>query len=146
MALAQFEPVTPIGPKFRGCVADQVGPARDGFDHRNVVGLGKAGEFVGRARILDAAARDDDGPFGRSQQGGGIGDLASIGRLAADAVHALGEEFDRIVIGPALHVLRQAEEGRAAIGGIEHRGKGGGQRLQDLRGMGDAVPVADDGA
>ena len=126
-------------------VGQKVRAARDGFDHGDAVGFGKGGQFGHRAGVLHAAARHDHRALGGAQQGGGLVNLGHVGRLAADAVEATREEGLRIVIGPALQVLRQAEEGRAAIGGVKQGGKGCGQGLQDLGGVGDAVPVAADG-
>ena len=45
-----------------------------------------------------------------------IGDLGHHVRcLPTDAMDFLLKERDRVVIGPALHILRQTDEGRAAI-------------------------------
>ena len=83
----------------------------------------KAASFGGRFGILHAAARDDDGPLGPGKHAAASAMSRASGRSAADAVHALLEEFDRIVIGQALHVLRAGrKERRSAIGGIEHSG------------------------
>ena len=108
--------------------------------------LGKVGQFGHGLRILDAAARDDHRPLRRLEERNGIGDLPGVGHLPADAVNLTLEKFDRVIVGPALHVLRQAEEGGAAIGRVKHRGNSGGQRLNDLRRVGDPVPVARHGA
>jgi hypothetical protein len=43
-----------------------------------------------------------------------------------------------------LHILRQRKEGWSAIGGIQHGGDGGGQGLDELRGMRDSIPIAGD--
>ena len=53
-----------------------------------------------------------------------------------------GEEGGGIVPGHFLHVLRQGDEGGAAIGGIEHGRDRLRQRRDDLLGMNDAVPIA----
>jgi hypothetical protein len=96
-----------------------------------------------RARILHAAAGDDHRSLAEERRRG-IGNFTCVGRLAADAVDLLRKQLHRIVIGPALHILRQAEKRRAAIGRIEHGGNRRGQRLDDLRRMGDPVPIAAD--
>jgi hypothetical protein len=144
MVLALSDPVTPRGPMFSGWVASRLARPRDGFHDGDIVRLGEGGQIGDGARILHAAACHDDRAFGRAQEGRGIGDLSHVGGLAADAVDAAGEEGGGVVIGPALQILRQANEGGAAIGGVEHGGEGCGQGLQDLRGVGDAVPVAAD--
>ncbi len=46
-----------------------------------------------------------------------------------------------VVVDPTLHILRQADKGRAAIRWIEHRADRLRQRLQDLRGVSDTIPV-----
>jgi hypothetical protein len=54
------------------------------------------------------------------------------------------KERQWVVIGPALNILRQTEKRRAAIGRVEHRRDGRWQGLNNLRGMGDAIPIAAD--
>ena len=55
------------------------------------------------------------------------------------------EHGQRIIISPALHILRQPKERRPTIGRVEHRGNGIGQGLDDLRGMRDPIPIAGHG-
>ena len=59
-------------------------------------------------------------------------------------MHFFLEEFHWVVIGPTLHILRQPEESRPAIARVQHCRNGGGQRLNDLRRMRDAIPIAAD--
>ena len=128
----------------QGVIRQQVRPPGNGFHHRNAMRLGKTRKFRHRARVLHPTPGHDHRAFGGAQQGRSLSHFGTVGRLAADAVDAPREERLGVVIGPALQVLRQTHEGRAAIGGVKHRGKGCRQRLQDLRGVSDAVPVAAD--
>ena len=77
---------------------------------------------------------------------GRAGDLAAVRPRAADVVDARLEERLRIVEGELLRVLAEAEEGRPAIGRVEHRRDRLRQRGDDLLRMRDAVPVAGHGA
>ena len=45
IALAEFEPVTPIGPMFSGVAMQHIGAPGDGFHDRDVVLFGKAQQF-----------------------------------------------------------------------------------------------------
>ena len=81
----------------------------------------------------------------RAAQGLGRGrQLAMVGAQPAQLVHDGLEQPHGEVPGLGLHVLRQADEGRAAIGRVDHRGDRERQRLRDLRRARDAVPVARD--
>ncbi len=122
----------------------QVGPPGDGFHHRDRMRLGEGGKLGHGARILHPAAGDDHRPLGRFHQRRGIGDFRDVGADAPDAVHCLVKETLGIVPSPALHVLRQTDKGRAAIAGVEHRRDRARQRRDDLRRVGDAVPIAGD--
>ncbi len=95
---------------------------------------------------MDAAARDDEGPLRRAERRGGRGQLVRVGPLAAERVHARLEQPLRVVVGGRLDVLREPDEGRAAVGRVEHRLEREGQRLRDLGGVDDPVPVARDRA
>ena len=52
------------------------------------------------------------------------------------------KETSRIIIGFALGILTERQKGRAALAGIEHDRNRLRQRLQDLLGPGDAIPIA----
>ena len=56
----------------------------------------------------------------------------------------LFEERGGIVISPALHILWQPDERRAAIGRIQHGGERIGQGPHNLRRVRDAIPIAAD--
>ncbi len=94
------------------------------------------------AGIARAAARDDQRPLGGLEQCDGLGHALAVRAGTRDLVHGRREEGFRIVAGHFLDVLRQGDEGRAAIGRIEQAGHGLRQRGDDLLGMHDAVPVA----
>mmetsp|Transcript_7235 Transcript_7235/g.12045 ORF Transcript_7235/g.12045 Transcript_7235/m.12045 type:complete len:538 (+) Transcript_7235:1195-2808(+) len=123
----------------------QIGAAGNGLHHGNLVGFGKFCKLGHGAGILHAAACDDHRFFGCREQGDRIRHLCVIRRLATDPVHFLLEPGGGIVIGPALHILRQTDEGRAAVGGVQHGGNGIGQRLDNLRRMGDPIPITHNG-
>ena len=57
-------------------------------------------------------------------------------------MRAAPEKLDRIVEGLGLHVLRQRERDRAAIGGIEQHAHCGRKTDEDLFGASDAIEVA----
>ena len=121
---------------------EQIGPPRDGLDHRNVARPGEGRQLRRRLGILNAAAGDDERPLGAKKQMRRVGDVARIGRRTSDAMRTLFKKLHGIVVGPSLNVLRQAEERGTAIGGVEQGRYRLRQRLEDLRGMGDPVPEA----
>ena len=55
------------------------------------------------------------------------------------------EEARRIVVRLRLDVLREGEEGRAPSCRVEHHGQCLGERLHDLLGSADAIPVPSHG-
>ena len=55
-------------------------------------------------------------------------------------MHARFKKRQRVIIGPALHILRQPNERRSAIRRVQHGRKRGWQRLNHLCGMRDPVP------
>ena len=94
---------------------------------------------------MNAATRDNDRPFAAPDPLGRRREFVGIGAKPADSVHVRFEEGQRVFIADPLHVLRQSEKGRTAIGRIEHGRNRRWQRLDQLRRVGDAVPVARDG-
>ena len=97
-------------------------------------------------RIAHAAAGDDERLLRLLQKRRCAGDLAPVGPRAADVMDAWLEKRLGIVEGEFLRVLAEADEGRPAIGRIEHRRHRLRQRGDDLLRMGDAVPIARHGA
>ena len=67
-----------------------------------------------------------------------------VGPLTGQMVDLLIEEADREVVGLGGDVLRQTDEGRAAVGRVEHRLHRVGQRRHHLLGLHDAIPVPAD--
>ena len=89
----------------------EIGSPRNRLDDRDCVTVGEFSQFIHCAGILHTAAGNDQRSFRRLQQCNGFDDFGLIGRLPANPVRALLEEFQRIVEGPPLHVLRKAEKG-----------------------------------
>ena len=118
--------------------------ARDGLDDRQPVQLDEAPELGLRERVVDAAARDDERPLRRPERCGGRGQFVRVRPLAAERVHPRLEQPLRVVVGDRLHVLGEPDEGRAALRRVEHRLERERQRLGDLGGVDDPVPVARD--
>ena len=129
-----------------GMVGEQARLACDGLDDRDAELLGERRELLLRARVVDAAARDDDRPLRRPDRVGRAHDLSEVRPRPRDLVHLDGEELLGVVVGVGRDVLRQADERRAAVRGVEQRADGLRQRAEDLRGVHDAVPVAHDRA
>ena len=144
-ALACGQPVTPIGPGVERVVGEQRRLARHRLDHGHAVLLGEAAQPRLGERVVHAAAGHDQRRLGAAQRLGGGRQLALVGALPARLVHDGLEQPHRVVVGLGLDVLRQPEEGRAAVGGVEQRGDRERQRLRDLRRARDAIPVARDG-
>ncbi len=93
-------------------------------------------------RIEHAAAANDERTLGRGEQRRGFLHLARIGRGAADAVDAGGEEALGIIVGLRLHVLAEGERDGAAFGGIGQNGDCAVERGHDLLGPRNAVEIA----
>ena len=125
-------------------------------DDRALAGLGLAegnaellcegAELVVRLGIAHAAAADEHGLLRIADDLGGLLDGDVGGRTALDAPDALLEERLRIVVGLALHVLRQRDAHRAGVGGIGQHAKRAHHGAHQLLGAHDAIPVAADGA
>ena len=118
----------------------------DGFDHRDTPALGKFRQVSGRVRVVHAAPGDDQRTLCFGDQGRPRRELGAVGARPPDAMHHRLEEDLRVIERFALRVLRQAEECRATVGGIEQRGDRLRQRLQDLLRAPNPVPVARHGA
>ena len=114
----------------------------DGLDQRQVVALDERGELVGGPGVDDAAAGDHQRPLGVAQHLGRRHQLLGVGPGTALDVDRGFEEALGIIVALGLGLLRQADEGGAAIGGIEHHGHRLGQRGDQLLGPVDAVPIA----
>ena len=123
-------------------VVDERGAAGDRLGDRQIVALGEIGQRRLGQRIAHAAAGDDERLLRLLQKRRGAHNLAAVGALAADVMDARLEEGLRIVEGKLLRVLAKAEEGRPALGRVEHHRDRLRQRGDDLLRMRDAVPVA----
>ena len=116
--------------------------ARLGFRHGDSVPGGEGLQRVRRSGVQHAAASDDQGPARVPEQAGGAGQVRRVGAGPARAMQPGREERFGIVAGLGLHVLAQAERGRAAIRRVGEDGDRAGQGDQQLLRTGDAVPVA----
>ena len=85
----------------------------DGLGHGDAVLGGEGGEALARPGIMHPAAGQDQRPLRLAQQSKRRGDLAPVGALPADLVVPRLEEALGIVIGLALRVLAEGEEGWA---------------------------------
>ena len=93
---------------------------------------------------MDASSGDQERTLGRRR--------TSAARVSSpirsgppDPVHPWLEEGGREVVRLRLDVLRQAQEGRPAVSGVEHRRHGLGKGLEQLRRVHDPVPIAGHG-
>jgi hypothetical protein len=129
-------------PRVERMLGEQRGLARHRLDDGHVVLLGEAAQARLRQGVVHAPPGHDQGRLGAAQRGDGRCQLAMVGAHAAQLVHDRLEQPHGVVIGLRLDVLGQPEEGRAAIGRVEHRGDRERERLRDLRRAGDAIPVA----
>ncbi len=125
-------------------VADRALPG-DGLDQRDAVPLGEGRHLRLGQGVAHPAARDQKRPLGPLENVRCLGQTHPVGSGARHVVDDRVEEGSRVFDGDLLYVLRQGDEGRTAIGRVEHGGDCLRQRRDDLLGMGDAVPVADDG-
>ena len=110
--------------------------------HGDTEALGEAPERVARAGVVDAATRDQERPPRLLPPTRGLGDERGIGTVASLHVHSRLEEALGKISGFRLHVLRQREGDRSAVGRVGEHGNRLGQRSQELLGARDAVPVA----
>jgi hypothetical protein len=125
-------------------LVDEHGPPGYGLTDGDAVPLGEARQRVLRPAVAHATAGDDQRLPGRLEQLHGGPKLVEVGPRARDAMDDRLEEPDRVVERLTLHVLAQPQEGRAAVRRVEHRRHRLRQRLEDLLGPRDPVPVAGD--
>ena len=119
-------------------------PAGNGLDHGNVVRLGERRKLGCGAGIADSPAGDDQRPLRRLQRGDGTLPVGRGRLVARDVMDRRGEELVGEVEGLGLHILREGQHSRAAVGRVEHDGDRVRQRVDDLLGAHDAIPVAAD--
>ena len=141
-ALAEALPITPSGPALLGWSWGRTArPAMVSTTGTRWVSA-NVGELGGRERIVHAAARDDQRLVGLAQELGRRDQLLDVGPRPRHAPDLRLEEALGVVERLGLGVLAQAEEGRAAVGRVEHGRDRLRQRADDLLGPGDPVPVA----
>ena len=127
-----------------GVIPGQAALAGLRFRHRQAVRFRKVAEtFLGEG-VLDASAHHEERLFGPLKNIRSQFQTACIRQRLADAMLAAPEELGRVVVGLGLHVLRQRERDRPAIGGVEQHAQRGGQADEDLLGPHDAVEIARD--
>ena len=115
------------------------------FAHGNACLGGELGQRVVRFAVEDAAARDDEWFLARLDQLDGAIQQGAVWRRARDVPDPLLEQFDGILEGFRLNILRQGERHGAGFGlGREHAHHFG-QRRDDLVGAIDPVPIPRDG-
>src|SRR6185436_9644524 len=110
--------------------------------NRDAVLLSEGSEFGGCLGVMHATTGNDDGTLGRFDHLGCARELAAGGARTARLVKARLKKAGWIIIGFALGVLTQRQEGRAAFAWIEHDGYRLRQGLQDLLGSRDTIPIA----
>ena len=135
-------PGDPDGTRVVGVVVDEGGFARNRLHHGDAAALGEVGERCHRIGIVNPAAGDDHRLGGAVQRRSCSGHVARVGARTTDVVDPGVEEPRRIVVGLGLDVLRECQEGGATRRRVEHDGERLRERLDDLLGTGDAIPVA----
>src|ERR1700683_5571474 len=91
---------------------------------------------------MDPTTGNDDGASASAQQADGGCDILEVGTTSTNPAHLALEEGCWVVVSRPLYVLRKAQERQAAIGRIKHRVDRRGQRLNQLRGVSNTIPVA----
>ena len=143
-ALADAHPVTPTGPAFNGWRRDEARLARHRLDDRDVVPLGERRERGLGPAVVHTATGDDERPFRGAQQRGRAVELAEVGARPGDRSDRRSRRTR-----PGSRTPPPARPGagrgrparrwpdRASVDGVR-------QRVQQLLGSDDAVPVAND--
>jgi hypothetical protein len=116
------------------------------LDHGHAVGVNKGAQRGPGLAVQHTAAGDDERALRTAQQGDGVGQFALVRRRTAETQHAGAQEILGAVEGHGLHVLRQREAGRTAVGRVGHRLNRARQRGEDVLGSREAVEVARDRA
>ena len=120
--------------------------ARLGLPEGNPEGFREGAELFMCLGIAHAAAADQQGALrgtdGRRRFFNGL----FHGRPGVDHMDTLFKEAQGIIIGLALHILRQRHTDGARIGGVGQHAHGVEHRAHQLLGAVDPVPVAADGA
>jgi hypothetical protein len=118
-SFAPSQPVTPTGPAFNGCEASSDAlPAT--VSTTGTLNASANAQLGLGARVVHAAAADDQRPLGGADRSRGALELAEVGTGRGDLTDLHLEELVRVVVRLGLHVLGQREERRAARGRVEH--------------------------
>ena len=117
-----------------------------GLGDRNTVSGDKAQQGLVGLAVVHAAAGDDERRPAGADPLGRLGEESPIRAHARNRPHAGLEEAGGIVVGFRLDVLRQAQRDRAGVGGRGQHAHRVRQRIDQLVGPIDAIPVAGDGA
>ena len=94
--------------------------ARNGLDHRNAMPLGKCQERCFSKGVMDTTASEDQRLLGAAQRIDRCCELTPIGSGPNDPMMLCSNKLVRHVKCHGLHILRQTEECRATVSGIEH--------------------------
>ena len=113
-----------------------------GLGNRHAVPVGEAGKRIAGEGIMDAAAGNDQRRLSAAQCRGHRGELRRVGLRPADPPAARREKAFGIIEGFGLHILRQSERHRSALGRVGQDSHRLRQAGEDLLRPGDAVPPA----
>ena len=130
------------GPDPRRVVRDEARLPGHRLHHREAMALGERAQRILGERVVDASAGDDERALCVAERGGRLLELRAIGPRPAKLVHPGLEKRSRVVPGLGLDVLREPDECRATVRGVEHRLDRERQALRNLLRRHDAVPVA----
>ncbi len=145
MLFADVAPMIPSGSAVEVVLVRDQGPARDGLDDRDAVGLGDGEGLAGRPRSTARLRRrrGEDARLARRSSAASASAVAS-GRCRGHPVQPLLEHGGREVVPLRLDVLRQRQHDRAGVGGVGQDPCDLGQRGQQLFGTRDPVEVSRD--
>ena len=114
--------------------------------HRDT-GHGRKRTQLFRSLGIDGAATgDDEGTLGGADLGDRTLEGGALDGRTAHVPHALGEEFDRPIVGLGLDVLGQGDRDGAGLGRVCQHAHTGQQRRDQLLGTVDTVEEAGHGA
>ena len=100
--------------------SDEACLARNGLDHRDPMPLGECEERCFGKGVVDTTASEDQRLLGAAQRIDRCCELAPIGSGPNNPMMLCRNKLVRDTKCHGLHILRQAEECRATVCGIEH--------------------------
>nr|BFF02306.1 hypothetical protein GCM10020241_39810 [Streptoalloteichus tenebrarius] len=133
-------------PGVQRVVVRDEGAAGGGLRDRDAVRLGELHRDPPGPRVADAAAEHEQRPAGGAQGVGRLGDLPGVGAGPRHPVDDPAEQRGGEVVDLGLHVLRQRQHDRTALGRVGEDPGDLGQGGDELFGPGDPVEVAADRA